>query len=152
MDIGTAIRIQTVDNRTIDLNVIVATKVSRRDVSANSAVGGRTGSRERSLFHVTESIDTVTKVIAFGILQTDITAQFCATSFSANVVTEKIAIVQPFNTRSGNVPMVSSCTKLAFNHLNERIAVLNEMSFFTWFKFPRNVAAHALCGERWAGG
>ena len=110
MDIWAAIRIQTVDIRTIDLNVIVAAKVSRRNVSANSAVGGRTGSRERSLFDVTESIDTKTKVIAFGILQTDTTAQFCATSFSANVVTEKITIVKPFDLIA--VPMVSSCTKL----------------------------------------
>jgi hypothetical protein len=48
------------------------------------------------------------KVSAIGIVQTDITAQFCDTLFSANVVTEKIAIVKPFNIRSGNVPMVSS--------------------------------------------
>jgi hypothetical protein len=48
------------------------------------------------------------EVSAIGIVQTDITTQFCATLFSANVVADKIAIVKPFNTKSGTVPMVSS--------------------------------------------
>jgi hypothetical protein len=47
------------------------------------------------------------EVSAIGIVQTDITAQFCATWLSADVVAEKIAIVKPFDTRSGTVPMVS---------------------------------------------
>jgi hypothetical protein len=47
------------------------------------------------------------EVSAIGIVQTDITAQFCATWLSANVVTEKIAIVKPFD-RSGTVPMIPS--------------------------------------------
>jgi hypothetical protein len=91
-------------------------------------------------------------VIAIGIGRAESTAQFWATSFSANVVTEKITIVKPFDLIT--VPMVSSCTKLKIqSFLTNEIDMLNEMTlFYTWFKFPRNVAAHALCGERWAGG
>jgi hypothetical protein len=50
----------------------------------------------------------VAEVTAFGIFQTDITAHICATSFLANVVTNKIAKGKPFGTVCIDVPMIPS--------------------------------------------
>ena len=123
-------------------------EISRWNVSAKSVFDSRTESRQWSLFDVTK-FTVMAEVSAFGVVQTDTTAMVYAAWFLANVVTNKIAILKPLNTRSDTDPMVSSWTNgipLSL-HNNKRY-----MSFNTWFKFPRNVAAHALCSHRFVGG
>ena len=72
-------------------------EISRRNVSAKSVFDSRTESRQWSLFDVTK-FTVMAEVSAFGIFQTDINAMVWDTWFLANVVTNKIAMGQPFDT------------------------------------------------------